>query len=178
MAITKERKQRLVAEYLELINQSDAIFLTSYSGMSVKGMESLRKEVRNANGVFRVTKNTLLKLALEKAERRMPPELLTGQLATGFALAGVPPLAKALVDFEKEEEAFSLHGALLGDEYLSAEEIEAIAKLPTLDQLRAQILGLISAPAQNVALVVSSGIRQVINVMDAYAKSADAAEAA
>lgn len=178
MAITKERKDMLLASYLELIQKSEAIFLTEYTGLSVKGMEGLRKEVRNANGIFRVTKNTLLDLALKQADKPSSSELLTGQLATGFALEEAPTLAKALVDFARKEDNFSLRGAVMGNELLSAEQVEALASLPTLDQLRGQIVGLISAPAQNLASAVASGVRQVINVVDAYAQSEDAAEPA
>jgi large subunit ribosomal protein L10 len=178
LALDKERKERLVSQYLELIKQSDAIFMTSYAGLNVKSMESLRKEVRDANGVLQVTKNTLLKLALEKADRPMPPDFLEGQLATGFAMDQAPRLAKALVDFAKGDENVVIKGGIMGDKFLSAAEIKALADLPTLDQLQAQIVGLITAPAQNILSVVTNGVRQVINVVDAYAKSEETAEAA
>ena len=174
----KAKREELVANYQELIEKSDALFLAEYTGMSVKSMEGLRKEVRDANGVIQVTKNTLLTLALQRANKPAPPELLTGQLATGFALDEAPTLAKKLVDFAKGEDNLSLKGGILGDELLSAEQIEALANLPTLDQLRAQIIGLINAPAQNLVSTVTNGVRQVINVIDAYATSEESAEAA
>jgi len=167
-----------VASYLELIEKSEAIFLAEYTGLSVKGMEGLRKEVRNANGVFHVTKNTLLDLALRQAKRPSSSELLTGQLATGFALEEAPTLAKTLVEFAKKEENFSLKGAVMGNELLSAEQVESLANLPTLDQLRGQIIGLISAPAQSLAAALAAGVRQIVNVVDAYAKSEDIPEPA
>ena len=173
MAISKARKDELMAQYTELINQSEAIFLAEYTGMNVKAMENLREEVGKVSGSFHVTKNTLLKLALQNADRTVPDELLLGQLATGFALDGVPPLAKTLVDYAKNVEHLKLKGGFLGDKFLTAEQIEALAKLPTLDQLRAQILGLINAPAQGVVSAVTNGVRQVINVVDAYARSGE-----
>ncbi|MFQ5401180.1 MAG: 50S ribosomal protein L10 [Anaerolineae bacterium] len=178
MAISRARKEKLVAQYVELIEQSKAIFLTEYSGMNVKGLQALRKEVRDADGLFHVTKKTLFKHALEQADLPIPPELFEGQIAAGFALEEAPTLAKALVDFAKSEDTLSLQGGIMGTEVLSKEQVEALAKLPSLDQLRAQIIGLISAPAQNIVSTVTSGIRQVINVVDAYAKSEEAAEAA
>lgn len=178
MAITKQKKEELVAQYLDLIEQSKAIFVTQYSGMSVKNLENLRKEVRNANGLYRITKNTLLKLALEKANRPTPPELLAGQLATGFALEEAPALAKTLVDFAKSEDALSVQGGILGTDILSADQVEALAKLPSLDELRAQIIGLLNGPARNVASILNSGVQQLVNVLDAYAKSEEATETA
>ncbi|MEM7331817.1 MAG: 50S ribosomal protein L10 [Chloroflexota bacterium] len=176
MAISKARKDELVAQYTELIEKSEAIFLTNYQGMSVKKIDSLRDEVVKAEGAFHVTKNTLLKIALEKAEFDVPEDLLQGQLATGFALSEAPTLAKALVDYAKKEDALDLVGGFFGADYLQADGVEALAKLPSLDQLRGQIAGLISAPARNVASVVASGVRQVVNVVDAYSKKEDAEE--
>ena len=178
MAISRARKEELVAQYVDLIGQSGAVFLADYTGMSVKSMEVLRERVHEANGAFHVTKNTLLQYALKEADRPVPGDLFAGQVATGFATGDVVTLAKALVDYAKAEEKFTLKGGILGNDMLSAEQIEALAKLPSLEQLRAQILGLISAPAQNVVSAVANGVRQVVNVIDAYAKSQEAAEAA
>jgi len=171
LAISRARKEELVALYIDLIENSKAVFLTEYSGLNVKDMENLRTEVDKANGAYHVTKNTLLQHALEKTEVSIPDDFLLGQLATGFALEEAPSLAKALVDFADKNDNLKIKGGFLGARYLSVEEIEALAKLPSLDQLRAQILGLLNAPAQNIAGVVASGVRQVVNVLDAYSKT-------
>jgi large subunit ribosomal protein L10 len=176
LAISRERKEELVASYVELLNNSQAVFLTEYSGLSVKKLEALREEVRKSNGAFSVTKNTLLLNALQQTGKPTPTELLIGQIATGFALGEVPALAKTLVDYAKKEDKLTLKGGILGEKFLSPKQVEALAALPPLDQLRAQILGLINAPAQNVASVVAGGIRQVVNVIDAYAKKDESPE--
>ena len=173
MAISKERKDELVAQYTELIDRSQALFMAEYSRMDVKAMNELRTKVYDANGEFYVTKNTLLDLALRQADMPAPPDFLNGQLATGFALDEVPAMAKALVDYAKAQENFVLKGGLLGSEFLTVEQIEALADLPSLPEVRAQLLGLISAPARNVASVIASGMRQVVNVIDAYSKNED-----
>jgi large subunit ribosomal protein L10 len=178
LAITKARREELVAQYLELVEKSEAIFLAEYKGMSVKRMEGLRKEVRSANGVFRVTKNTLLDIALRQASKPASSELLKGQLAAGFALDEAPAMAKTLVDFAKSEENFTLKGAIMGNVLLSAQQVEALANLPSLEQLRGQLVGVISAPARNLVSALANGVRQVVNVIDAYAKSEEAAESA
>lgn len=179
MAISKKRKDELLAQYIDLINNSRAIFVTEYTGMTVKEMESLRLKVNEANGTFAVTKNTLFKLALTETGYDIPEEMLVGQVATGFAQGEIPTLAKTLVEFADSKDHLNVRGALMGPDTLTAAQVEALAKLPSLDQLRAQIMGLINAPARDIASIVASGVRQVVNVVDAYAKSeASAAEAA
>ncbi len=177
MAIKKARKDELVEQYSRLLKDSSAVFLTQYGGMTVKEMEALRLKISEAQGQINVTKNTLLRIALEENEIAPPMDLLNGQVATSFALGEAPTLAKVLVDQAKANDKLKIVGGLLGDRPLTAAEIEALATLPTLDQLRGQILGLISAPAQGIVSAVTNGVRQVVNVLDAYAKKDDSAPA-
>lgn len=177
MAISKARKEELVAQYKELLGKSEAIFLTEYTGLTVQKMEALREEIRKADGAFHVTKNTLLALALTEMDQPVPEELLKGQVASGFALGSAPTLAKALVDYAKTEEDLVLRGGIMDARILNYDEVDALAKLPTLDELRGQLIGMISAPAQNIAQVVAGGVRQLVNVLDAYVKKDDSAEA-
>lgn len=174
MAITKERKDELVAQYVDLLQNSRAIILTEYSGLNVKQMQDLRAQVRQAEGGYHVTKNTLLRIALAESGLELPEELLVGQLATGFAMNEVPSLAKALTEFAKDQDDLKIVGGLLNDEFLTAEQIKELAELPSLDELRAQIIGMLQAPARNLATVVAGGVRQVVNVLDAYAKQEEA----
>ena len=177
MAINKERKQRLVEQYVELLKQSEAVFLTEYTGLDVKQMQMLRAEVRKADGSYLVTKNTLFRLALEESGKPIPEDLLSGQVGTGFALSEAPSLAKALTQFAKKQDELTIKGGIMGGELLTAEQVEALASLPSMDELRAQLIGLIQGPARNIAATVASGVRQVVNVLDAYAKLEDEAEA-
>lgn len=173
MAITKARKDELVALYAQMIEESKAIFLTEYGGMSVKELETLRARLRDADGQFFVTKNTLLRIALEQTDTPVPTDLLQGPVAAGFALGEAPTLAKALVDYAKQDEKLDLKGGIMEGRFLTHDQVEALAKLPSLDELRAQLLGVLSAPAQNIASAVANGVRQVVNVIDAYAKSGE-----
>jgi len=177
LAIKKVRKDERVEQYTDLLKNSSAIFLTQYGGMSVKDLEALRIKVSEADGQINVTKNTLLRIAMEANELTPPLDLMNGQVATSFALGEVPTLAKVLVDSAKTNDKLTIIGGMLGDRRLTPAEIEALATLPSLDQLRAQILGLVSAPAQGIASAVANGVRQVVNVLDAYAKKDDSAPA-
>ncbi|HSM57765.1 MAG TPA: 50S ribosomal protein L10 [Candidatus Sulfomarinibacteraceae bacterium] len=174
MAKSREHKEELVAQYVELLNESRAVFLTEYRGVNVVQMEELRSNVRNADGAFHVTKNTLLRTALEQSGQSLPDEMLLGQTAAGFALGELPSLAKALVDFSEESETFVIKGGLMDGKFLSREQIQALADLPSLDELRAQILGLLNAPAQNITGAIAGGVRQVVNVLNAYAQQEEA----
>ena len=174
MAISKEKKDELVAQYKDLIGQSRALILTEYKGMAVSDMEGLRSKIREADGAFYVTKNTLLKLALEEVGTTVPDDLLIGQVATGFALGETPALAKILVNYADDADNLVIKGGIMETEILSKEQVESLAKLPSLEEVQAQIIGLISAPARNLATIVANGVRQVVNVVDAYAKSEEA----
>lgn len=178
MAITRARKEELLQQYKELLDQSGAVFLADYTGLNVKQVEALRNKTREAGGAFHITKNTLLRKALEDQGMAVPTDLLLGQVATGFVLGEIPAVAKTLTDFARDEAKFVIRGGVLGNRTLSAEDVKALASLPPLEQLRAQLLGLISAPARNVAAAVAGGVRQLVNVLDAYAKSAETGETA
>ena len=178
MAISKARKDELVAQYAQLLEDSDGIFIAEYKGMNVKSMEALREDIDKAEGAFHITKNTLLKVALEQANQPELDDLLLGQIATGFALDEAPTLAKAMVKFADNEDSLVIKGGIFSGRVLTVDEVEALAKMPSLDQLRGQLIGLINAPAQNIVSVVANGVRQVVNVIDAYAKSEEAADAA
>jgi large subunit ribosomal protein L10 len=177
LALTRKRKEELLDQYVDLLNNSSAIFFAEYKGLSVKEVEALRDEIVKVNGVFHITKNTLLRKALEDAGRPVPDDLLVGQIATGFALQEIPSVAKALTDYAKTVDKLTVRGGMIDRKALSPAEVTALADLPTLDQLRGQIIGLISAPAQNIVSTVANGVRQLINVLDAYAKKDDDAAA-
>jgi len=177
LAIDKKRKDELVNEYRDLLQRSSAIFLTRYGGMTVKEMEALRLKISDANGQINVTKNTLLGIALEQTDHVPPSELLNGQVATSFALGEASALAKVLVDQAKANDKLKIVGGMLGNRVLTPKEVESLATLPSLDQLRAQILGLINAPAQGIVSAVTNGVRQVVNVLDAYTKKDETAAA-
>lgn len=177
MAISKARKDELMSQYVELLKQSQAIFLAEYAGMSVQQLEALRSEVRKVGGALHVTKNTLLYHALEKTGKgTLSDEMLAGQLVTSFAFDDMAGLAKVLIDSAKKQDKLKLRGAIIDKSVIPSTQIEAIATLPTLPQLRSQIIGLINAPAQNLTSAMANGVRQLVNVLDAYANKSETAE--
>jgi large subunit ribosomal protein L10 len=168
LAISKQRKVELVAAYAEQLKQSKGIILADYRGLSVNEVSQIRKAMRPIGGKFRVVKNRLLTLALKEVDLSLPDEWLVGPTAVSFCYDEVPPVAKALTDAAKDLESLVIKGGVLGTSVLGADEVRAIAELPSREVLLAQVLGTINAPAGQVVGLVASGIRQVLNVLQAY----------
>ena len=170
MAVTRKRKAAQLKEYGELVKKSQAIFLTSYKGVTVKNIQALRAKVREASGEYHVLKNTLAAIALKEAGLPVPEDLLSTSTAMGFALNDAAAVAKAIADFAKDSEFVKMKGGVMGGKLLSAKQVEALAALPPLPVVRAQLLGLMKAPATRLTGVIAGGVRQVVNVVKAYSE--------
>ena len=174
MAISKQHKQKLVAQYEDEIRNSRAMILTEYRGLSTAEMNKLRSAVRDAQGMYSVVKLTLFKLALERSGTPVPTDLMEGPTAIGFCHQEVPAVAKAFKDFTKDQELLVIKGGIMGDRLLSNKEVVAIASLPPMEVVRSQLLGVINGPARSLAGAIASGVRQVINVVNAYSEQGSA----
>jgi len=169
LAISKERKKELVAEYQEWLDNSKAVIIAEYVGLSMKDMDALRKKAREAGGEFHVLKNTLCKLAWENAGMPFVEEQFEATTGAGFAFEDAPSMAKAMTDFSKDIPFLKIKGGYLASKPVSAAEIIALAELPPLPVMRAQLLSTIMAPAGQLARVLSEPARQVAAVLKAYA---------
>lgn len=168
MAISREKKEQLVQQYGEQLAGIQGFILADYRGLRVTQMEQLRRSIRATGSRFHVVKNRLLKFALQDGDQAVPDEWLKGPTAVAFCPGELAPVAKVLNDFAKDVPALVIKGALMGNDLLSADKVVTLAKLPTLDVLLAQVLGTVNAPATQAVGVVASGIRQVLNVLQAY----------
>ena len=177
MAISKERKTELLTQYGEAIQNSRAMLIADYRGLSTTELGDLRRSVREAEGGLNVVKLTLFKLALEKAGIDVPEDLFAGPVAVGFCYQEIPAMAKALNKFSEDQEALEIKGGIMGDKLLSIADINALAELPPLDVIRGQLLGIIGGPARNLASTVASGVRQVVNVFNAYSDQSESVAA-
>jgi large subunit ribosomal protein L10 len=169
LAVSKERKKEIVATYQEWLGNSQAVFLAEYIGLSVNDMDTLRDKVREVGGEFHVIKNTLGKIAFEDSGYEVPDDLFQGSTAAGFAIEDAPAMAKALADFSKSVGFLQFKGGYLEKNMLSVEEIEALASLPPLPVVQAQLLSTIMAPATQLARVLAEPARQVAAVLQAFA---------
>jgi len=168
LAISKKEKQELVNQYGEWIGQSKAIVLTKYLGLSVSELDKIRRDIREAGGEFHIVKNTLAKLAFEKAGLEIEVEHFLGDTAVGFAFEDAPGLAKAIVGFSEESDFVKLKAGYLGNKRLTPQEIVALAKVPPLSVVRAQLLSTLLAPATKLTRILAEPGRQIAGVLKAY----------
>lgn len=171
MAITKDKKRELVAQYQDLASNSRGMILTSFSGLSVKETEGLRRQIREIGGQFHVVKNTLAKLAFEQAGLELPEGALDGTTAIGFTQENVADLAKAIMDVVSESEIMHIKGGLIDGLVYDAKQVLRLANLPSLPILQAQLLGLLQTPARLMAGALNGSVQQVVTVISAFAKS-------
>jgi len=177
LAISKERKKEMQDQYSEWLENSKALFLAEYTGMTMKQMDSLRAKLRELGGEFHIIKNTIGYRAFDQAGYEMPEGLFDGSTAVVFAFEDPPATAKVVVDLTKDVENLKVKGGYLGSQSISAENVRSLADMPPLPVMRAQILGTLMAPANKLARTLAEPGRQIAAVLKAYAEteSADAA---
>lgn len=178
MAISKDRKKDIVAQYEEWANSSRALFITEYTGMTMKDLDELRRKVREAGGEFHIVKNTLSKLAFTNMGLPVREGFFEGSTAIGFAFEDAPAMAKAMTEFSRGTEFLQVKGGYLGKNPISAEDIKALADLPPLPVVRAQLMGTILAPANQLARILAEPARQLAAVLKAFSEKEAAPEAA
>lgn len=178
MAISKEKKQELVANYKELLGDSSALIMTSYSGVTVKELENVRRKIRDLGGEFHIVKNTLFSIVMNEAGITLPDETYIGTTAIGFATENVPAVAKAIVDLARDVETVNIKGGLIDNVIFDAAQVEMLADLPPLPILRGQLLSVLQGPASRVAQALAESVRKLVNVTNAYAESEGASSTA
>jgi large subunit ribosomal protein L10 len=160
------------------MERSQAVILTDYRGLNVAQITALRSQIREAQGAYHVTKNTLIKLALEQTGVSVPEEWLIGPTAIGFCFENVPTIAKAITGFADESEMLTIKGALLGDQAVGIEKVKALADLPSLDILQAQVLGALASPMSGLVGALNGLMAGLLGVFDARKEQLGEAETA
>lgn len=172
MTITRERKEELLAAYTELLANTDGgIIITENRGLTVAQVADLRNRLRATTaGRFVITKNTLFRIALENSGWHVPTDLLAGTTAIAFANGNLPGVAKVLQQYIKDSnEKFVVRGGIIDKTArFNAGDLEAVATMPTLDEIHAQLAGIIVAPAAQLAGLLKAATSQVVNVLQAY----------
>lgn len=175
MAITKEKKEDLVAQYTDLLSRSRAMIFTDYRGLKTAEVSDLRNKLREADSRYHVTKNRLLRLALQNAGQPVPEELLTGPVAVSFCLGEAPTTAKILVDFAKDSKILTIKGGILSGRIIDAQDVEALANLPSREVLLAQVLAGLQSPISGLVTVLSGPIRGLLTVLKARSEQLEGA---
>jgi large subunit ribosomal protein L10 len=174
LPVTRERKEELVQQLADDLGKAQALILTDYRGLPVSELSQLRRQLRGMKSGLHIVKNTLVELALKRAGLPVPLDLLDGPTAIAFCNADIAGTAKALDAFLKGKE-IKIKGAIMSGKVLKGAEVAMLVNLPTREQLYGRLLGTINAPATNVAGVVASGIRQILNVLQARVRQIEKA---
>jgi len=176
LAISRERKEELVALYGDLLRNTNGIVVTEYKGLTVKQVSDMRDKLRDIGGKYLITKNTLFSIALRDAGWPVPEELLLGPVGIAVGNGNFPAVAKMMVGFIKDyEEVLTIKGGVMEGRILNPAQVEAVSNLPSLDELRAQIAGLISQPAAGLVSVLNGGVASIAQVLQAYVAKNEAA---
>ena len=170
----RAQKEAAVAGLNQTFGQVNLVIVTQQSGLTVHESMDLRRKVREAGAGFKVTKNRLTRLALEGTKFKALQSLMTGPTALAFSEDPVAA-AKVCVEFAKQNEKLTIIGGALGEQLLDVSGVQALAKLPSLDELRGKLVGLLQAPATKVAGVLMAPAGQLARVFSAYSSSKEAA---
>ena len=172
---TREQKATEVSELTEQIGKASNAFLIDFKGITVPQVTELRKQVRGSNSGYVVVKNTLALIALKDSPLIGMKEQFTGPTAIAFNANDAVTLAKALTKFAKDVPAVQFKGALLNGQVVPASQIQAIANLPSREELVSKLLFLLQSPIRGLAIVLQANIRNLAVVIDQIAKQKETA---
>jgi large subunit ribosomal protein L10 len=167
MAMNRAEKEAEIKELNERFSKDELVVLTHYSGLTVAQITQFRRELVKNGASYKVTKNSLAKIALKGTKFEQISDKFVGP--TGVATSKDPvAAAKIAHTFAKTNDKLIIIGGALGDKILDANAVKALAQLPSLDELRAKLLGLFQAPAQKIAGVLQAPARDLVGVTKAY----------
>jgi large subunit ribosomal protein L10 len=172
--VDRARKEELVTELNQSFADAALVVVTQQTGLTVAESTDLRRRMREAGASYKVTKNRLAKLALSGTPYEPITDLFEGPTAIAYSADPVAA-ARVAVDFAKDNEKLVVVGGAMGDTVLDEGAVKALASLPSLDELRGKIVGLLNAPATKVAGVLQAPAGQLARVFGAYSAKDEAA---
>ena len=163
-------KDLIIKELEKEIKPGPTMFVAEHGSLSATALDKLRKQLRGSNSRYFVVKNSLGRIALEKANLKPLADAIKGGSGIAFSGGDVVQSSKILVDFSKENAEFKIQQAVMNGSVLTLDQIKHLASLPSREVLLARVLGGMMAPVQNFVGVLSGTIRQIVTVLDAVAK--------
>jgi len=172
--VERAEKRELVSTMNEVFAKTNVVVVARYAGLTVAELSSLRGKAREAGVSVKVAKNRLVKLALQGTDSAHISDLFTGPTLVAYSSDPVAA-PKVTADFAKGNDKLVILGGAMGKTNLDPNGVKALATLPSLDELRGKLVGLLQAPATRIATVVSAPASQLARVFGAYAKKDEAA---
>jgi large subunit ribosomal protein L10 len=172
LAISKQRKNELMTQYVDWMKRSQAVILVEYSGAKMKDIDAIRTKVRDTGGEFHIVKNTLARRAFKENGMEVPQDYLLKSTAVLFAFTDPASSAKALSDATKGSEFVKVKGGFMSGQSLSSVQVKTLAELPPLPVMRATLLGVLQAPAGKLVRTIAEPARGLAGVIKAFADKA------
>jgi large subunit ribosomal protein L10 len=167
LAISREKKGVIVDDYTERLRRSQAVLVTEYRGLTVKQLEALRRELRGSESEMVISKNSLMARALTDVGMAAPESLLTGPTAVTFCFGELAAPAKALGKWAKDSKILVVRGGIIGQSVFDEAGVQALSELPSRDQMRAQVVGVLQSPITGLVNVLAGPMRGFLNVLNA-----------
>lgn len=172
MGMSRKQKEAEVKSLNDRFTNDETIVVTHYSGLTVEEMSDLRAQLRAEGATFKVTKNSLAKRAIEGTKFEPIADMFTGP--TGVASSEDPvAAAKVVQKFAKDNKKLIIMGGAMGTKVLDVDGVKALASMPSLDEIRGKLVGLIVAPATKIARVVQVPAQQLVGVTKAYGETGE-----
>ena len=178
MAISKQRKEEVLAQYNDWVKRSQAVILVEYTGANMKSLDTLRAKVRESGGEFHVVKNTLVRRVFADNGMELPHEYLEKSTAISFAFNDPTSTTKALTDGTKGNEFVKVKGGFMGGKALNAAQVKALSDMPPLPVMRATLLGVLQAPAGKLVRTIAEPARGLAAVVKAFTEKSSSPAAA
>ncbi len=175
MAVSRERKEEVLATYDEWVKKSQAVILVEYTGARMKALDGIRAKIRESGGEFHVLKNTLARRVFAEHGMTLPQDYLVKSTAVSFAFTDPASTAKALTEATKGNEFVKVKGGFMSGQALNAAQVKALADMPPLPVVRAQLLGVLQAPAGKLVRTIAEPARGLAAVVKAFSEKANAA---
>jgi large subunit ribosomal protein L10 len=172
--VDRTEKQQLITSLHETLKKAELVVITQQTGLTVAEVTNLRRQMRQAGAGYKVTKNRLARLALDGTQFEGLKSLFTGPTAIAYSADPVAA-AKVAVTYANSNDKLTIVGGAMGSQVLDSDGVKALATLPSLDELRAKIIGILQTPATRVAGVLQAPAGQLARVFKAYASKGDAA---
>jgi large subunit ribosomal protein L10 len=169
--MNRAEKQEAIGAYNTMFGDAVSVVVCEYKGLTVADMNALRSDLRAEGGHFTVTKNTLAKLATKDTDYEGLQDLFAGPCGVVYSTDAVAA-AKVAYNFAKKNDKLVILGGGLGAKVLDVAGVEALAKLPSLDEVRGTLVGLLQAPATKIARVLSAPAQAMVGVTKAYSEKA------